>query len=94
MADNLVLSESDFEEFRQYCRQRGFDLCYFSSEISGSRQEIANLQFGSPKVIKIIKRRFSLRGVPYDVAEYQQNEWKRAFPSIKEEFFRRVGNDK
>ena len=72
MTENTVLEEADFEKFRQYCRTRGLDLCYFCPEISGSKEEITCHKFDSPKVIKLRKRRFSFEGIPYDVAEWQQ----------------------
>ncbi len=89
MTENLVLPENEFTEFKQYCRERGFDLSYFSGEISGSKGEIEQHQFDSPQVIKLTKHRFTFRGVPYTVAEWQQEKWRSCFPEIREEFFKK-----
>ena len=89
MAKNLVLSEAEFVEFKQYYREKGFDLSYFSSDISGSKEEIECYQFDGPKVIKLKRRRFSFSGTPYDVAEWQQQKWLTSLPRLREEFFRR-----
>ena len=61
MAKNLVLSEAEFDEFKQYCHEKGFDLSYFGPDISGSKEEIERYQFDGPKVIKVKRRRFSFR---------------------------------
>jgi len=37
MEKNLVLKEKQFAEFQQFCREKGFDLSYYSNEISGSQ---------------------------------------------------------
>ncbi len=86
MAQNLVLSEAEFEEFRQYCRGKGFDLTYFSPEVSGSKEEIERYQFDTPKVIKLKKHRFSFSGTPYDVAEWQQQKWLTSLPGLRDDF--------
>ena len=88
MAQNLVLSEDEFDEFRQYCRGKGFDLSYFGPDISGSREEIERYQFDGPKVIKLKRRRFSFSGRPYDVAEWQQQKWLTSLPGLRDEFLR------
>ena len=88
MAKNLVLSEAEFVEFKQYCREKGFDLSYFGSDISGSKEEIERYQFDGLKVIKIKKRRFSFSGTPYDVAEWQQQKWLTDLPGLRDEFFK------
>jgi len=49
ISKNLVLSERDFNDFQNFCREKGFDLSYFSSEISGSAKEIEQLQFSEPQ---------------------------------------------
>ena len=87
MAKNLVLSEAEFVEFKQYCREKGFDLSYFGSEILGSKEEIEHCQFSRPQVIKLRKRRFTFQGIPYDVVEWQQERWDSSLPQIQDEFF-------
>ena len=86
MLKNLVLSEVEFNEFRQFCRERGFDLSYFGPEFSGSKEEIERHQFDSPKVIKLVKRRFAFRGTPYDVAIWQREKWMSNLSEIYSEF--------
>jgi len=86
MAQNLVLPEVEFDEFKRYCRGKGFDLSYFGPEISGSKEEIECHQFDSPKVIKLRKLRFAFRGIPYDVAEWQQEKWVSNLSEIQSEF--------
>jgi len=90
MEKTLALDEKQFAEFQQFCRDKGFDLSYYSNEISGSRSEIANYQFESPRVIKLRKRRFSYRGTPYDVAEWQRVAWANRFSQARNEFIHRV----
>lgn len=87
MTENLLLEEAEFEKFRQHCRSKGFDLSYYCSEISGSKEEITGHKFDGPKVIKLRKRRFGFAGIPYDVAEWQQESWRRNLPTLREEFF-------
>ena len=94
MTENMVLEEVDFEKFRQYSRTKGFDLCYFCPEISGSKEAITCHKFDSPKVIKLRKRRFSFEGIPYNVAEWQQESWHRSLPKLKEEFFEKANEGK
>ena len=89
MAQNLLLSEAEFDEFRQYCRGKGFVLSYFGPDISGSREEIERYQFDGQKVIKLKRRRFSFIGTPYDIAEWQQQKWLTSFPGLRDEFFKR-----
>lgn len=89
MAQNLVLSEVEFAEFKRFCSVKGFDLSYFSPEISGSRKEIEHYQFDSPKVIKLERSRFSFRGTPYDVAEWQRETWRSSLLEIWSEFSKR-----
>lgn len=93
MAENLVLFESDFRKFRQYCREKGFDLSYHSTEIRGSKQQIEGRQSDSAKVIKLRKRRFSFEGIPYDVTEWQQEKWRCEFSDTKEEFLHKKKED-
>lgn len=83
---NLVLAEADFEEFKSYCRRLGFDLSYFSTEMTGFGKEIENHRFDTPKVIKLKKKPFGYQGTSYDVAEWQQAEWQRRFADIVEGF--------
>ena len=85
---NLILSEAKFDEFQRYCREKGFDLSYYSSKISGSEKEIQQQKFDEPKVIKLIKRRFTSIGIPYTVAEWQQDRWHNQFKEIQESFSR------
>ena len=87
--ENLVLSEAEFDEFRQYCHDKGFDLSYFGPEILGSKEEIEHYQFSRPQVIKLRKRRFTFQGIPYDVAEWQQERWDSSLPQIQDEFFKK-----
>ena len=89
VATNLVLSETEFVEFKQYCREKGFDLSYFGPEILGSKEEIERYQCDGPKVIKLRKRRFTFQGIPYDVAEWQQERWDSSLPQIQDEFFKK-----
>ena len=64
VAKNLVLSEAEFDEFKQYCHEKGLDLSYFGPEILGSKEEIEHYQFSRPQVIKLRKRRFTFKGYP------------------------------
>jgi hypothetical protein len=89
VAKNLVLSEAEFDEFKQYCHEKGFDLSYFGPDISGSKEEIEHYQFDGPKVIKVKRRRFSFSGTPYDVAEWQHHKWLTNLPGLRDEFFKR-----
>jgi len=86
MAQNIVLAEAEFEKFRQFCRARGFDLCYYSPEISGSEKEIESYPFDSPKVIKLRKRRFGFQGTPYDVAAWQGEKWASSLWQLWDKF--------
>ena len=88
MAKNVLLSEAEFDDFQSYCRKKGFDLCYFSGGISGSKEEIEQHQFSRPQVMKLRKRRFTFQGIPYDVAEWQQERWDSSLPQIQDEFFK------
>ena len=88
--ENLVLSEVDFDRFRRFCHEKGFDLSYYSPEISGTKEEIERHHFDSPKVIKLRKRRFGFEGIPYDVAEWQQEDWRRILPELRDEFFEKA----
>jgi hypothetical protein len=72
---NLLIPEEYFEEFKLYCREAGFDLCYFSNEITGSLREIENYQFDKPCLIRLKKKRFGYCGIPYAVAKWQQAQW-------------------
>ena len=92
ISKNLVLSERDFNDFQNFCREKGFDLSYFSSEISGSAKEIEQIQFSEPQVIKLIKHRFTSVGVPYSVAEWQQDKWRSQFSEVQENFFKNQTN--
>ena len=89
MAKNLLLSEAEFDDFQRYCREKGVDLSYFSGEISGSKQGIERHQFDDPQVIKLTRHRFTFGGVPYTVAEWQQEKWRSCFSEIREEFFKK-----
>ena len=82
-----MLEEADFEKFRQYYRAKGFDLSYCCSEVSELKEEIAGHHFDSPKAIKLQKRRFGYAGIAYDVAEWQQEGWRKNPPKLREEFF-------
>ena len=85
---NLILAEAEFDEVQRYCREKGFDLSYYSSSISGSEKEIRQQKFDEPQVIKLIKRRFTSIGIPYSVAEWQQDRWHNQFKEIQQEFFK------
>ena len=89
MAKNVLLSEAEFDDFQSYCRKKGFDLCYFSGEMLGSKEAIEQYQFSRPQVIKLRKRRFTFQGIPYDVAEWQQERWDSSLPQIQDEFFKK-----
>ena len=89
MSKNLVLSEAEFVEFKQYCREKGFDLSYFGPDISGSKEEIERYQFDGPKVIKLKTCCCSFSGTPYDVAEWQHHKWLTSLPGLRDEFFKR-----
>ncbi len=89
VAKNLILSEAEFDEFKQYCHEKGFDLSYFGPEILGSKEEIEHYQFSRPQVITLRKRRFTFQGIPYDVAEWQQERWDSRLAQIQDEFFRK-----
>ncbi len=84
---NLLLPENDFAKFKQYCGEKGFDLSYSSPEISGLKEEIEWHQFDGPQVIKLTRGQFTFIGVPYTVAEWQQEKWGSRFSEIQEEFF-------
>ncbi|MBA7478648.1 hypothetical protein ES707_14076 [subsurface metagenome] len=84
--NNLVLIESKFCEFQRFCRQNGFDLCYFEPGISGSKEDIERHQFDRPKVIKLKRHRFTSEGIPYDVAVWQQDKWRTMLPQLKDKF--------
>lgn len=87
---NLILSEIEFGTFQRYCREKGFDLSYFSSGILGSRQEIEQHQFDGFQVIKLVKRGFAYEGIPYAVAEWQQHDWRNHFLEIREGFLEKA----
>jgi hypothetical protein len=40
VAINLVLSEAEFVEFKQYCREKGFDLSYFALNFRAQRKKL------------------------------------------------------
>jgi hypothetical protein len=87
---NLILSESDFNDFQSYCREKAFDLSYSSvDKISGSMKEIEQHQFDEPKVIKLVKHRFEFIGIPYTVAEWQQDKWRSQFAEMKDDFLKK-----
>ena len=87
MSQNLVLSEVEFDEFQRFCRHKGFDLSYFGPEISGSKENIERHQFDSPKVIKFKRQRFTSKGIPYDVAEWEREKWSAILSQLRDEFF-------
>ena len=87
MSENFVLPEAEFVVFQEFCRNKGFNLCYFGDEISGSQEEIENYHFDNPRVIKMIPQWFSYKGIPYDVAEYQKDKWSMAIAGLRGEFF-------
>jgi hypothetical protein len=89
VAKNLILSEAEFDKFKQYCYEKGFDLAYFGPEIQGSKEEIEHYQFSRPKVIKLRKRRFSFQGIPYDVAVWQEERWGNSLAQMQDVFFKK-----
>jgi len=89
MGNNLVLSKVEFVDFKQCCREKGFDLSYFGPDISGSKEEIERYQFDGLQVIKLKRHRFSFSGTPYDVAEWQQQKWLTSLPELRDEFSKR-----
>lgn len=86
-SENLVLTEIEFNKFQRFCRSKGFDLCYFGPEISGSAEYLRVLQFDSPRVLKVKTRRFTSSAIPYDVAEWQRDKWGTALLQLRDEFF-------
>lgn len=88
--ENLVLYEAEFDRFRRFCREKGFDLSYFSPEISGTKEEIVCHAFDSSKVVKLRNRRFGFTDIPYDVAKWQQESWKAQISGLKDEFFQKA----
>jgi hypothetical protein len=88
ISNNLILSETEFGDFQRYCREKGFDLSYFSSGILDSRKEIEQHQVDDFQVIKIIKHKFTYTGIPYSVAEWQQDKWRNQFLEIQEDFIK------
>jgi hypothetical protein len=88
ISNNLILSETEFGDFQRYCREKGFDLSYFSSGILGSRKEIEQHQIDDFQVIKLIKHKFAYTGIPYSVAEWQQDKWRNQFLEIQEDFIK------
>jgi len=90
--ENLILSETEFDEFQRYCREKLFDLSYYGSSISGSEKEIQQQKFGEPAVVKLLKHRFTSIGIPYTVAEWEQVRWHNQFKEIQREFFKNKKN--
>jgi len=84
---NLVLAEAEFEEFQKYCKNKGFDLNYFSEPGISSEKELENFQLEkAPRVAVISKKRFGKKAKIYDVAEWQREKWQNSFWQISEEF--------
>jgi len=52
----------------------------------GSKEKIEHYQFSKPQVIKLRKRRFTFQGIPYDVAEWQQEKWASNLSEIQSDF--------
>ena len=88
--ENLLLNEAEFDEFKRFCRNKGFDLSYYISEISGPKEEVERYPFDSPEVIKPRKRRVGFAGIPYDVAEWQSENCKAQVSVLKEKFFQKA----
>ena len=40
VAKNLVLSEAEFDEFKQYCHEKGFDLSYLALKFWAQRKKL------------------------------------------------------
>jgi hypothetical protein len=87
VSKNLVLSEVEFEEFRHFCGEKGFDLSYFSVDYLDSISDMQQHAFDDPYVIKLIKNRFTVIGIPYTVAEWQQERWRNQLAGIQRYFF-------
>lgn len=86
-AKNLVLSEEQFDKFQKYCKEKGFDLSYFSDLGSMGMKELENYQLEkAPRVAKLQKRRFGSKCKIYDVAEWERKDWSNTFPVLYEEF--------
>ncbi len=92
VSENLVLIEGEFDEFQRFCRHKGFDLSYYGPEIFGSKENIERYQFDSLKVIKLKIRRFTSKGIPYDVAEWQKEKWIATLAQLKDEFLKGRGD--
>ncbi len=90
-SENIVLPEAEFCEFKRFYRRCGFDLCYFSPEIAGSKENIERHQFDNPKVIKLIGHQLGSIGISYDVAEYEQKSFRAALPELMNEFLKCKG---
>ena len=88
----LILEEQEFERFRKYCKEKGFDLSYIRGEdfkISrfssneNTRRELEKEAVNRNS--KIVKRQ-NWKASFYDVAEYEKERWDNAFLEIYEEF--------
>ena len=85
---NLILSDLEFDDFKRFCSERGFDLSYYSVDFFDSINEMKRYEFGDPYVIKLVKHRFTVTGIPYTVAEWQQEEWRRQLPEVQRDFLK------
>jgi hypothetical protein len=88
MTKNLVLAEREFDDFKRLCRKKGFDLSYYGPQISGSIKEMKNTNLDGSRVILLSKHWFINHGVPYSVAEWQQEKWCNNRPDLEDKFFR------
>jgi hypothetical protein len=86
ITENFVLNEADFYEFQKFCKQKGFDLCYFGPEIFGSEKYFKSYPFITPQIIKLYGHGSNSKGVPYDVALQQEEKWTLVFPQLRAEF--------
>lgn len=88
----LILEEREFEEFRKFCKEKGFDLSYIRVE------EVKIPRFSSKEKIKKELEKQALernsravklqsqKATFYDVGEYGKERWNNAFQEICEEF--------
>jgi len=88
----LILEEPEFERFRKYCKEKGFDLSYirggdfkisrFSSNENTRRELEREARRRDSKIVKLRSR----KAVFYDVAEYEKGRRDNAFEEIYEKF--------
>ncbi|OIO47064.1 MAG: hypothetical protein AUJ31_00510 [Parcubacteria group bacterium CG1_02_39_15] len=88
----LILEEQEFERFRKYCKERGFDLSYKRGEdikisrFSSNEKRRAELEREAVNRDSKIVKRQNQKATFYDIAEYEKERWNNAFQEICEEF--------